>query len=85
MPQVLEHIDKIASEDGYEGYRGQLYINLPLDETNKQYKLLDNHLMTADNKFKNEGIQFYYLPLKIAMKNTHHDEPGFWEKWAENF
>ncbi|MFA5461165.1 MAG: hypothetical protein WC274_03695 [Sulfurimonas sp.] len=75
----------IASEYGWSAYRGQLYIDLPMDETNEKYKLIDNHLTTEEDNFKIEGIEFYYLPLEVAMKNAHHDEPGFWDKWAEDF
>ena len=25
------------------------------------------------------------LTLETAMQNAHHDEPGFWGKWAEDF
>ena len=34
---------------------------------------------------RNEQVQFFYLPLEHAMRNAHHDEPGFWDKWADNF
>jgi len=34
---------------------------------------------------KIDGVVFCYLPLEMAMKNAHHDEPGFWDRWAENF
>jgi hypothetical protein len=34
---------------------------------------------------KGRGLLFCYLPLDLAMKNKHHDEPGFWDRWADNF
>ena len=80
-----EKCGTIASELGWEAYRGQVYIDLPFDETNEQYVALDKHLMTENNEFKIEGVEFYYLPLEVAMKISHHDEPGFWDKWAEDF
>ena len=30
-------------------------------------------------------VEFWLLPLNIAMKNAEHDERGFWERWAEKF
>jgi len=75
----------VASESGWEAYRGQLYIDLEIDENNEQYQLICEHLDAEDGTFKIEGVEFWIFPLKIAMKNAHHDEPGFWEKWAENF
>ena len=74
-----------AREDGWESYQGQLYIDLPYDMKNQQYNLVADYLECEDGISKIEGVKFYYLPLAIAMQNTHHDEPGFWEKWAENF
>ena len=82
---IYRECGPIASERGWESYRGQLYIDLPFDEKNKKYQLLDKHLSNEDNTPKIPGVLFFYLPLKVAMKNSHHDEPGFWEKWAENF
>jgi len=75
----------IASENGWESYRGQLYIDVPMDEDDERYLKLNNYLEHPDGKRKIDSIGYYHLPLKLAMKNAHHDEPGFWEKWAENF
>lgn len=93
--ELLEWLDKneilyrlcgpIASENGWESYRGQIYIDLPFDENNEKYQLLDKHLTHDDNTPKIPGVLFYYVSLEVAMENAHHDEPGFWDKWAENF
>lgn len=76
---------EIARENGWESYRGQLYIDLPFDESNETYQLLDRHLCTKENAPTIPGVILYYLTLEIAMKNAHHDEHGFWDNWAENF
>jgi hypothetical protein len=34
-------------------------------------------LETPDGKMKIEGAEFRYWPLEVAMKNKHHDEPGY--------
>lgn len=75
----------IASENGWESYRGQLYIDVPMDDNNSQYRLLNKHLEDEEGKMKINGVGHYYVPLEVAMKNKHHDEPGFWDRWAENF
>lgn len=75
----------IASETGWESYRGQLYIDVPFDEDNPKYKKLEAHLQNPDDSMKIKGVEFCYVPLEVAMKNKHHDEPGFWDKWAESF
>ena len=78
--------DYAARDDvWWDGYRGQLYIDVPFDKENEQYRLLERYLENEDGTPKMEGGMFYYLPLEIAMKNAHHDEPGYWEKRAEDF
>lgn len=64
-------------------YTGLLYIDIAMDENNSKYLQLNEHLENKDGSFKIEGINYYYLPLKVAMQNAHHDEPGFWEKLEE--
>ena len=27
----------------------------------------------------------FFIGLAYASKNAHHDEPGFWDRWAEDF
>jgi len=38
-----------------------------------------------DGTMRFDDVKFYVVPLQDPMKNAHHDEPGFWERWAENF
>ena len=80
-----EKCAEFADEHGWEGYRGQLYIDVPFDEADEKYQLLSSHLEKQDGTPKFKGIVLYYLPLSEAMKNSHHDKPGFWDKWAEAF
>ncbi len=80
-----EECGPMASEYGWESYRGQLYIDIPFDKNNEEYKNLNELLENPDGSMKIPGVNFWYLPLEVAMKNKHHDEPGFWDKWAENF
>ncbi len=66
-------------------YRGQLYIDLPFDEGLPEYQKVRDHLEHPDGTMRFDDATFVYLPLDMAMKNAHHDAPGFWENWAENF
>lgn len=75
----------IASENGYLPYRGEIYIDVPYDENNPHYKIVSNYLENPDGTLRDKNIRFYFLPLEVAMKNAHHDEPGFWDKFAETF
>ncbi|WP_180107397.1 MULTISPECIES: hypothetical protein [unclassified Acinetobacter] len=75
----------MANENYMESYRGEIYIDVPYDENNPTYIQVKDHLENSDGSPRIQGVLFYLLPLEIAMKNKHHDEPGFWDKWAENF
>jgi len=76
---------QVADENCLQSYHGQIYVDVPFDEQNAQYQRLQNYLEHPDGRMRNETVIFCYLPLEIAMRNSHHDEPGFWETWAENF
>ena len=62
-----------------ESYRGQLYIDIPFDQSNPDYQKVERLLENEDGSMKFPQVLFLYLPLEIAMKNAHHDEPGYWE------
>ena len=66
-------------------YRGQIYIDIPFETSSPEFKSLDAHLEFPDGKSRFDGVTFFYLPLAKAMENAAHDEPGFWERWAETF
>lgn len=76
---------EFANENRMMPYLGDIYVDVPYDTEDETYKKLASFLENPDGSMKIEGVNFYYTPLEIAMKNKHHDEPGFWEKWAENF
>lgn len=76
----------IAKDSGYISYRGQLYIDVPFDESSPEYLTVKEHLENTDGSPCFLGIVFCFLPLDLAMKNKHHDEPGYWEeKWKGDF
>ncbi len=62
-----------------EKYRGQLYIDIPFDQSNLDYQRLERLLENEDGTMKFPQVLFFYLPLERAMINAHHDEPGYWE------
>lgn len=75
----------IASESTMISYRGQIYLNVPFDENDLDYMLIRDYLEHPDGSMRFPTVTFWYLPLEKAMENAHHDEPGFWEKWAKDF
>ncbi|MVW64204.1 hypothetical protein GPY61_30170 [Massilia sp. NEAU-DD11] len=66
-------------------YLGQVYLDVPYDDTLPEYRTLCDYLEHPDGSMRHEGVRFYAMPLDHAMKNAEHDDPGFWERWAEDF
>jgi hypothetical protein len=75
----------IASECGFSSYKGQIYIDVPMDVNLPIYRELNDYLEYPNGEMRFSTVRFNYLTLEVAMKNAHHDEPGFWETWADNF
>jgi hypothetical protein len=74
-----------ANESCMCSYEGQIYLDVLYDDNDPLYVLVRDYLENPDGSMRFETVGFWYLPLETAMNNAHHDEPGFWEKWAENF
>lgn len=75
----------VADVNYMRSYAGHIYIDVPFDETDPVYQKLRAYLENPDGSMRRPGVLFFALQLHIAMKNAHHDEPGFWERWAESF
>ncbi|MFL9906761.1 hypothetical protein [Paraburkholderia sp. RL17-337-BIB-A] len=76
---------RYASETTMRSYAGKVFIDVPFDETNPQYQKVQAFLEHSAGSMRFDDVKFYVVPLQDAMKNAHHDEPGFWERWAESF
>lgn len=74
-----------ASEHYMESYCGQIYLEVPFDERDEDYKKLIGFFEKPDGTMRIPGVTLCYVPLEAAMRNAHHDEPGFWDRWAERF
>lgn len=66
-------------------YLGQLYLDVAYDEHLAEYRQLRDYLEFPDGSMRNANVRFYCLTLDAANKNSAHDEPGFWERLAEDF
>lgn len=66
-------------------YLGQVYIDVPYDDSLPAYCALRDYLEYPDGTMRHAGVRFYAMPLEYAMENAAHDEPGFWERWAADF
>lgn len=76
---------EVANINLMVSYQGQLFIDVPFDTSIPKYQKLADYLENPDGSMRHPGINFYFLSLDVAMKNKEHDEPGYWERWAENF
>lgn len=66
-------------------YLGQIYLDVPYDDSLAAYRTVCDYLEYPDGAIRHEGVRFYVMSLDHALENAAHDEPGFWERWAENF
>lgn len=75
----------IANTLVLEGYRGQIYIDVPYDESREDYRQVRDFLEYPDGTIRYPGVRFWVLALERAMENAEHDAPGFWDEWADKF
>ena len=93
--QVIEYLDKNgiawhpcgprANPNVMDSYQGWIYLDVPYDVALAEYRLLETFLENPDGTMRIPHVVFNVLPLSSAMENAHHDEPGFWEDWADKF
>lgn len=75
----------LANPSVMASWLGQVYLDLPWDETLPAYQVLRDYLELPDGSMRHAGVRFYAMPLALAMENAEHDEPGYWQRWAEAF
>ena len=66
-------------------YDGSLILDSVCVEDSTGLKKLDGYFEKPDGTPTVEGRMLWILTLDVALKNAHHDEPGFWEECADNF
>jgi hypothetical protein len=75
----------VGSTTFFGPYLGQIYIDIPYEESDPAYLRLAAFLEKPDGSSALPGARFCYCPLSEAMKNAHHDAPGFWDAiWEES-
>lgn len=74
-----------ANEDFMRRYEGQIFLDVPYDETDPLYLLVRDYLENSDGSMRFKTVGFWHLLLEQAMTNAHHDEACFWEKQVELF
>lgn len=61
-------------------YRPALY-----NKSLPAFQDLEAFLENPNGTMRYPEVFFVYCSLDKAMENAAHDEPGFWDRWAENF
>ncbi|HIE5944240.1 MULTISPECIES: hypothetical protein [Burkholderia] len=74
-----------ASETVIRSYAGEIFIDVPFDEADAQYRKVQEFLEYPDGATRFDDVRFYIVTLQLALQNAHHDEPGFWDRWADSF
>ncbi|WP_228153458.1 hypothetical protein [Acinetobacter indicus] len=60
-------------------YLGDLFLDVSFNQNDPLYIKLEQHLENKDGSPKIPGVKFYYCSLDLAMKNSHHDAPDFFD------
>lgn len=76
---------EVAKENALHAYRGDIYVDVPFDPSDARFQKLQAYLENPDGTMRHPSVTFEYYPIALAMENAHHDEPGFWDRWVENF
>jgi hypothetical protein len=74
----------VADPNRMVSWLGQVYLDVPFDESLQEYRTLRDYLEWPGGSMRLEGVRFCVIPLDYAQRNAAHDEPGFWERWAED-
>ncbi|MGT2469610.1 hypothetical protein [Paraburkholderia terrae] len=76
---------EVADERMMVSYGGSIYIDVPYDLADPRYRALEAFLEHPDGSLRMPHMRFLVIGLDYANRNAHHDEPGFWDRWAERF
>lgn len=70
----------VANEGRMMPYLGEIYVDVPFDPGDPDFRKLQEYLENPDGMMRHPAVVFMCLRLEVAMKNAHHDEPGFWDR-----
>lgn len=73
----------VADEGRMMPYLGEIYVDVPFDPGDSDFRKLQGYLENPDGTMRSASVILMCLRLEDAMKNAHHDEPGFWERWGD--
>jgi hypothetical protein len=55
---IWKECGPFASERGFRKYLGEIYLDVPFDESDPQYKTICNHLENPDGSMRHEQVRF---------------------------
>lgn len=58
----------IEDESIIDGYLGDVYLELPFDEQDPQYQLVQQHLEDDEGNMKIEDVFFFVLSFEVALE-----------------
>lgn len=62
------------------GYVGDIYLDVPYDESDPRYCKLSDYLENSDGSMKDANVRWYCLSLRLAMEYAHHDILRYWNQ-----
>ncbi len=63
----------------------EIFVDVSFDEHDARHRAVQAFLEHPDGSMRFDNVGFFVVGLALAMKNAHHDQPGVWNRWAENF
>lgn len=60
-------------------YEGQVYLDIPFDESDPVYQTVSRYLENPDGSLRWPTVMFQYLKLEVALRYAHHDDPDYWD------
>jgi hypothetical protein len=66
-----------ANETSIRRYQGQIYLDIPYDQTDTNFRKVQQFLENSDGSAKFEGVLFNYYSLESCMKNARHKESNY--------
>lgn len=74
--QRISHVPCGGFDSGciVEGYDGELYIDVAIDENDENFLKLSEWFVGEGGKRRYENAWLFYLPLTVALLNSHEVE-----------
>ncbi|MFM8441912.1 MAG: hypothetical protein ACKN9W_01055 [Methylococcus sp.] len=65
----------LPDESAIPAYEGQIYLDIPFDESDPVYQAVSGYLEHPDGSLRWPTVIFQYFRLEEALRYAQHDEP----------